>query len=193
MAGNGQERAEAPQRHSAQRRPTVVTGVVVGVISDTHGDLYPEVKKALEGVDHIIHAGDIGSPRVLADLGQIAPVTAVRGNCDYEQWAQDLPLHTALFVGGARIAVGHVARGVERWAEAAGETEAAPAFDVIIFGHSHMALVEQEGPVLRLNPGSAGPKRFNRPRSLARLTIWPPTAGDAGDRPRMHAQILTFD
>lgn len=167
--------------------------MVIGVVSDTHGDLYPEVKKALEGVDHIVHAGDIGSPRVLPGLRRIAPVTAVRGNCDYDQWAQDLPLHTALFIGGARIAVGHVARDVERWAEGAGRSEAGAAFDAIIFGHSHMALVEREGPVLRLNPGSAGPIRFNRPRSLARLTIWPPATGDAGERPRLHAEILKVD
>lgn len=165
----------------------------VGVLSDTHGHLYAEIKKALEGVDHIVHAGDIGSPRVLAELRAMAPVTAVRGNCDYDQWAQSLPLHAALEVGGARIAVGHAARHVLDWAEAAEKADEAGAFDAVVFGHSHVALLEWRAGVLHLNPGSAGPRRFNRARSLARLTVWPATAGPTGGRPRLDAEILAVE
>jgi uncharacterized protein len=146
---------------------------VVGVLSDTHGHLYPQVARMLEGVDHIIHAGDIGSPRVLAELKAIAPVTAVRGNCDLEAWAEPLPLRTELEVNGVRILVRHIAGRVGDICDAA----------VVVTGHTHLAAVEERDGILYVNPGSAGPRRFHRPRTLARLTI----------RSRVDFEILIAD
>ena len=173
--------------------------ISVGVLSDTHGHLYPEVKKLLEGVAHIIHAGDVGSPQVLAELRSLAPVTAVRGNCDYETWTQVLPLRAELELGGARILVGHMPAQTRHWAATAAPRCGRPAFAAVIFGHSHAALVERTDGVLYLNPGAAGPKRFNRPRTVARLLIVPAGA----DRPaaegptpveaRLQAEILVAE
>jgi putative phosphoesterase len=162
--------------------------VVIGILSDTHGHLYPAVVQALEGADHIIHAGDVGSPRVLAALAVIAPVTAVRGNCDVDAWAESLPLHAELEMAGVRIVVGHIG----------GCLDDAGA-DVAISGHTHLAAMQDRGGVLHLNPGSAGPRRFQRPRTVARLTVLAP-AGDtlepastskgAGARARVAAEIV---
>ena len=184
----------------------------MGVISDTHGHLYPEVKAALQGVDFIIHAGDIGSPQVLAELRLIAPVTAVRGNCDYDSWALALPARAELTLAGARLVVGHVGWQVQDWAEAANKAAAASAaaappaagaetahsaatarIDAVIFGHSHQSLLERRSGMLYLNPGSAGPRRFNRPRSVARLVIRPGAPGDVAGRPELDAVIIDLD
>ncbi len=148
---------EAIGRSSSRR-------VVIGVISDTHGHLYPEVKEALQGVDHIIHAGDVGSPQVLGGLRAIAPVTAVRGNCDLDRWAQTLPVRAEVDFGEVRVLVGHIAARL-RDAEGSGE------FSIVVTGHSHMACIEREGGVLHMNPGSAGPRRFERPRTIGLLVI----------------------
>lgn len=156
--------------------------LTIGVLSDTHGHLYAEVGQALAGVDHIIHAGDIGSPRVLMELAQIAPLTAVRGNCDHDGWAQGLPVHAEVELGGVRIVVGHVLGQVR---ELAGD---AP---VVVSGHSHLALIERHGGTLYLNPGSAGPRRFERPRSVALLTIGPARSGGCETGPRVDAEIVT--
>ncbi len=139
---------------------------VFGVLSDTHGHLYPTVKRLLEGVDHIVHAGDVGSAHVLAELRAIAPVTAVRGNADAGAWAQSLPAHAEVDIGGARILVGHVAGRLRADSGVSG-------FAVVISGHSHMASIEERDGVLHVNPGSAGPRRFGRPRTVARLEIGP--------------------
>jgi uncharacterized protein len=170
--------------------------VAIGVLSDTHGQLYPRVVESLRGVDHIIHAGDIGAPQVLTALRQIAPVTAVRGNCDLEAWAADLPPRTELTLGGARILVGHM---VQRQRAAAPEDrlQDVPDFAVIVFGHSHVAAIEEREGVLYLNPGSAGPRRFGRPRTVARLEIAPAGGSESeplpGARPQIAAEILTVD
>jgi putative phosphoesterase len=170
--------------------------VVIGVLSDTHGQLYPRVMESLRGVDHIIHAGDIGAPQVLTALRQIASVTAVRGNCDLEAWAADLPPLAELTLGGARILIGHT---VQRQRAGAREDrlQADPDFDVVVLGHSHMAAVEEREGVLFLNPGSAGPRRFGRPRTVARLEIAPAggseTEAGPGARPQISAEILTVD
>ena len=162
--------------------------IVVGVLSDTHGHLYPRVKEILEGVDHIIHAGDIGSAEVLAGLRAIAPVTAVRGNCDWEAWARLLPAQTEIELGGARILVGHMvsrlrdrlgARHVEGTAEASSpETSEVPR--VVVSGHSHRIETKVLDGILYVNPGSAGPRRFGLPRTLARLFVMPPAVGERG-------------
>lgn len=144
--------------------------VVIGVISDTHGQLPARVKTLLQGSDHIVHAGDIGSERVLAELRTIAPVTAVRGNCDLEAWSRALPVRAELELGGVHIVVGHIAAAL-RIAEDS---------QVVITGHSHMAALEWRCGILHLNPGSAGSQRFGRPRSVARLVIQPAGADRQG-------------
>jgi putative phosphoesterase len=174
--------------------------IVVAVLSDTHGHLHPKVKALLEGVDHIIHAGDIGPAQVLADLKAIAPLTAVRGNCDFEAWSQDLPMRAVVELGGARVLVGHVAARLQEWLQrqeggepwpAAGQGKSAGTFAAIVTGHSHVAAVDEIGGVLRLNPGSAGPRRFDRPRTIARLVILPAAQDGASTAPLVTAEILT--
>jgi putative phosphoesterase len=157
--------------------------VVVGVLSDTHGRLYPEVLRSMQGVDHIIHAGDVGSPDVLKTLRAVAPVTAVRGNCDLDGWAALLPPQAEVTLAGARILVGHVAqRLLER--SGTGEFRAAQGVAAVVFGHSHQASVEERNGVLYLNPGSAGPRRFGHPRTVARLEVLPRRAHEPGAGPQ---------
>ena len=134
----------------------------IGVISDTHGLVRPQALAALAGSELIIHAGDIGSPQVLDELRAIAPVVAIRGNNDSEPWAQHLAETEVVEVNGALIYVLHNVRELTLDPEAAG-------FSVVIAGHSHKPSVEQRGAVLFLNPGSAGPRRFTLPISIAHL------------------------
>lgn len=156
--------------------------IVVGVLSDTHGHLYPSVRAALTGVDHIIHAGDIGSPQVLAALKAIAPATAVRGNCDYDEWAASLPVEALVELGGVSILVGHIAGRLrdtlarEQKPTQSGSHDGAPGPQtrVVVTGHTHRAENFQRDGVLHVNPGSAGPERFGHSRTLARLRITPP-------------------
>jgi putative phosphoesterase len=132
----------------------------VGVISDTHGLLRPEAVRALRGVDLIIHAGDVGDASILGELKKIAPVFAVRGNVDTEDWAQELPKTTVVEANGASFYVLHNLRELDLRPEASG-------FAAVISGHTHQPVQEMRGGVLYLNPGSAGPKRFSLPISLA--------------------------
>jgi len=136
----------------------------VGVISDTHGLLRPEAVAALAGVERIVHAGDIGSPEVLAALGRIAPVAAVRGNNDREAWAAGIPETEVVEVGDVSLYVLHDLHELDLDPRAAG-------FAAVIAGHSHQPRMEERAGVLYLNPGSAGPRRFKLPISLARLTV----------------------
>ena len=136
----------------------------VGVISDTHGLLRPEAVAALAGVERIVHAGDIGSPEVLAALGRIAPVAAVRGNNDREAWAAGIPETEVVEVGDVSLYVLHDLHELDLDPGAAG-------FAAVIAGHSHQPRMEERAGVLYLNPGSAGPRRFKLPISLARLTV----------------------
>ncbi len=159
--------------------------LVVGVVSDTHGHLYPRVARLLEGVDHIIHAGDVGSAEVLRALRSIAPLVAVRGNCDLDVWADALPPRAELELAGVRIVVGHIAPRPESGGDG--------RVMVVVSGHSHVARLEQQGPVLYLNPGSAGPRRFGRPRTIAQLEIWAPTGTELGGSPRVTAHILSAE
>ena len=158
---------------------------VVGVISDTHGHLYPRVAQLLKGVDHLIHAGDVGSAEVLRALRSIAPLLAVRGNCDLDSWAGGLPARAEVELAGVRVVVGHMAPRLE--SENGGQAM------VVISGHSHIASLEQRGSVLHLNPGSAGPRRFGRARTIAQLEIWAPAAGEPGGSPRVMARILSAE
>ena len=136
----------------------------VGVISDTHGLLRPEALAALEGSDEIVHAGDIGDAAILERLGEIAPVAAVRGNADREAWALKLPHAEFLEVEGVSLYVLHVLAKLDLAPKAAG-------IRAVIHGHSHVPRQEEKNGVLYFNPGSAGPKRFDLPVTLARLIV----------------------
>ena len=137
---------------------------LVGVISDTHGLVRPEAVKALRGVELIIHAGDVGSPEVLTALRMIAPVYSVRGNVDREDWARNLPKTATVEVGGFTLFALHDINALDLAPAAAG-------FRAVISGHSHHPCAEQRNGVLYLNPGSAGPRRFRLPVSVALLKI----------------------
>jgi hypothetical protein len=138
--------------------------LLIGVISDTHGLLRPEAIEALRGSEHIIHAGDVGSPEILEKLSTIAPVTAVRGNIDKGKWSRKLPETDALELGGSSIYVLHDLAQLDLKPKAAG-------FAVVVSGHSHVPKQETRGGVLYLNPGSAGPRRFSLPVSIGKLLV----------------------
>ncbi len=142
----------------------VSSGGLVGVISDTHGLVRPEAVAALAGSELIIHAGDVGGPEVLEELGRVAPVVAVRGNNDRGAWADALAEFEAVEVGGAFVYVLHDLKELDIAPAAAG-------FRVVVSGHSHKPLVEERRGVLYLNPGSAGPRRFKLPVTAARLRL----------------------
>ena len=140
--------------------------VKIGVISDTHGLLRPEAVEALRGSEYIIHAGDVGDPDILAQLGTIAPVTAVRGNVDIAPWAKKVPATNVLEVGKTLIYVLHKLDDLDLKPEAAG-------FSAVIYGHTHVSKQETKNGVLYFNPGSAGPRRFKLPVSVGRLIVEP--------------------
>jgi putative phosphoesterase len=140
------------------------TGKIVGVISDTHSLLRPEALAALQGVDLILHAGDVGNSDVLEGLRGIAPVVAVRGNNDKGQWAEELPQWEVAEIGVVSIYMIHDLKEIDLSPAAAG-------FQVVVSGHSHQPSIEERKGVLYLNPGSAGPRRFSLPICLARLRI----------------------
>jgi len=136
----------------------------IGIISDTHGLLRPEAERALFGVQLIIHAGDVGAPEILTQLKLIAPVFAVRGNVDTQPWALELPLNTVVETSGWSFYVLHNLQELDLNPQAAG-------FDAVITGHTHQAAQRVEAGVLYLNPGSAGPRRFHLPVTLALLEV----------------------
>ncbi len=133
----------------------------IGLISDTHGLLRPQALAALQGSDHIVHAGDIGAPGILDRLAEIAPVTAVRGNNDRDPHYGDLPETSVLRVGGIAIHVLH------RLADFKPDA----TYRVVVSGHSHRASSLVRDGVLHVNPGSAGPRRFSLPVTVGWLTI----------------------
>jgi putative phosphoesterase len=136
----------------------------IGLISDTHGLVRPEALQALAGVEHIIHAGDVGGAAVIEALREIAPVDVVRGNNDKDAWGMKLPAWLALELAGVGIHVLHDLNEMDVDPAAAG-------FHVVIAGHSHKPLVTQRDGVLFVNPGSAGPRRFSLPVTLGYLTV----------------------
>ncbi len=136
----------------------------IGLISDTHGLLRDEALRALRDCDLIIHAGDVGKPEILDELEQIAPLVVVRGNTDTAEWTASLPTTAVTEAGPAMIYVLHNLDELDLDPAAAG-------FHVVISGHTHNpARIERRG-VLYINPGSAGPRRFDYPISVARLNV----------------------
>ena len=140
---------------------------VIGLISDTHGQLRADVHRAFEGVDLILHAGDVCGGEILDELALIAPVHAVRGNCD-PPGDPRLPKSLERVVDGVRI---HVSHGHELGVPSADKLLAAYDADVLVFGHTHRPLVVRAGTRLVVNPGAAGPRRFDLVPSVARLTV----------------------
>lgn len=136
----------------------------VGLISDTHGLLRPEALHALAGCELIIHAGDVGKQEILTELARIAPVIAVRGNVDTEPWARELPETAIAQAGAIQIYVLHNLQDLDLNPAAAG-------FHVVLSGHTHQFSQETKNGVLYINPGSAGPRRFRLPITLARLHV----------------------
>ena len=146
----------------------------IGVISDTHGLVRPEVHKAFRRVDLILHAGDIGSPDVLKELQSIAPVKAVRGNNDKGGWTRSIPEREQLRILASRIYMIHDVKELTSLREVTG-------FDVVVSGHSHRPSIETRDGILFLNPGSAGPRRFSLPVTVAKLVV---------QRAAAHAEIV---
>ena len=138
--------------------------MVVGVVSDTHGLLRPEVIPALTGVEHILHAGDVGDPAILERLRGVAPVTAIRGNIDTAGVCAKLPATDVLELGGSLIYMLHSLADLDLNPKAA-------SIDVVVFGHSHKPSAEVRDGVLYLNPGSCGPRRFRLPVTVALLRV----------------------
>ncbi|HEX6496035.1 MAG TPA: metallophosphoesterase family protein [Acidobacteriaceae bacterium] len=148
-----------------------------GVISDTHGLLRPEALSALRGAEHILHAGDVGDPAILDALRAIAPVTAIRGNIDEGGPCGHLPPTELIELSGCSIYMLHDVKKLDLNPEAAG-------ISAVIFGHSHKPLIEQRRSALFLNPGSAGPRRFELPVTIAWLHI---------DSKGVSAEIIPLD
>jgi len=137
---------------------------LIGVVSDTHGLLRPELLTALASVTHILHAGDVGDPTILTQLAAIAPVTAIRGNIDTHGPNSLLPATELLELAGTLIYMVHAREDLDISPKAAG-------IAAVIYGHSHKPSIEHRHGVLYLNPGSAGPRRFNLPITCALLRI----------------------
>ncbi len=138
--------------------------MIVGVISDTHGLQRPEAVELLRGSEHIIHAGDIGSPEIVPALEQIASVTAIRGNIDKEAWTRQFHETEVVELAGLHIYILHDLNALDLNPKAAG-------FAAVISGHSHKPKQETKDGVLYFNPGSAGPRRFTLPITLGKLEI----------------------
>jgi putative phosphoesterase len=141
--------------------------VVIGLISDTHGLVRPDVHTALAGVEVVLHAGDVGGQEILDELSLIAPVQAVYGNTD-GRGALGLPASLDLTLAGLRV---HVSHGHELGRPGPPALAAAYSADVIVYGHTHIQVVSRVGETLVVNPGAAGPRRFDLVPSVARLTI----------------------
>jgi putative phosphoesterase len=140
------------------------SGLLVGVISDTHGLLRPQALDALRGADLIIHAGDVGRPELLEPLRALAPLHVVRGNVDHGAWAAQLPATELVEVGAHLFYVLHNIAELDLDPPTAG-------FAAVVYGHSHQPSIETRDGVLWLNPGSAGPRRFSLPITLARVRV----------------------
>jgi uncharacterized protein len=147
----------------------------LGIVSDTHGLLRPEVAPALAGVERILHLGDVGKASVLKELGKIAPVTAVRGNTDREGPCSELPETEVVLLGGRYVYMLHDLRTL-RLDPAAGK------FGAVLHGHTHVPNFVRKRGVLYFNPGSCGPRRFELPVTIGLLAV--------GEDGALEAQIV---
>jgi putative phosphoesterase len=145
----------------------------IGLVSDTHNLLRPEVLAFLQGSDHVVHAGDICGPEVMAALSAIAPLTVVRGNNDRGPWAEKIPEAVTVQLAGIHVHVVHDAA----------DLVLPEGVNVVVTGHSHRPRVEERDGVLYVNPGSAGPRRFKLPISAGELVV------DAGS---LTPRLVTF-
>ena len=145
--------------------------MLVGVVSDTHGYLNPRVLELLRGVDQILHAGDIGDDSIIQELGGIAPITTVRGNNDREGPTSLYPLEATEALAGWRIMLTHEVKLPKSPDHPAMLRYSNAGIDVVVFGHSHIALQEHRGDVLFFNPGAAGKRRFKVVPSIGFLTL----------------------
>lgn len=136
----------------------------LGVISDTHGLLRPEAVAALQGSDYIIHAGDIGAEDIIPTLQTIAPVAAIRGNIDHAAWTKQYPVDDFIELDDRLIYVIHDVNEINVSPHKA-------SIDLVISGHSHKPGIKEKNGVIYLNPGSAGPRRFKLPISIATVEI----------------------
>lgn len=170
-----------PKDPNDSMRPTVSdqtpSAKTIGVISDTHGLLRPQIQTQLAGCDQILHAGDIGDITVLERLQSIAPVVAVRGNMDYGAWSNALPVREMVEISGIFFYMLHDLYHLDVDPPAAG-------IHVIISGHTHQAKIFRKAGVLYLNPGSAGHRRRHYPVTMAMLSI------EAG---RVNPRIIEID
>jgi len=135
----------------------------VGIISDTHGLLRPQAIAALQHSDLILHAGDIGSPEILEELRTIAPIVAVRGNNDREDWANSLPIQEQITIEGISLQMLHIAQDLV--------LQPGTMTHIVVSGHSHKPAIVELNDRLYINPGSAGPRRFKLPVAIAQLHI----------------------
>jgi putative phosphoesterase len=138
--------------------------MLIGLISDTHGLLRPSALRAMQGAELIIHAGDVGDAGILDALKKIAPVVVVRGNVDTEQWAEALPITAVADAGATQIYVLHDVKQLDLNPKTAG-------FSIVVSGHSHQPGQTERDGVIYINPGSAGPRRFQLPITVARLDL----------------------
>jgi uncharacterized protein len=138
--------------------------MILGLISDTHGLLRESALRALRGAGLILHAGDVGDAAILEELGKLAPVVAVRGNVDTAAWAEALPVTAVANAGSKKIYLLH---DVHQLAV----NPAASGYSIVLSGHSHKPGQMERDGVLYINPGSAGPRRFNLPITVARLDL----------------------
>jgi uncharacterized protein len=137
---------------------------LIGLISDTHGLLRSAAIEALRGSELIIHAGDVGKPEILVELRHLAPVIAVKGNIDTGAWASELPETARVEAGPATIYVLHDVHALDVDPAAAG-------IEIVVSGHSHQPGSTERSGVLYINPGSAGPRRFRLPITVARVDL----------------------
>ena len=145
--------------------------MLVGAVSDTHGYLHPRLPELLASVDYILHAGDVGKGEIVEQLERIAQVTAVRGNVDRDGPASMYPDEVTLELGGRRIFLTHEVKVPKAEGVTAMATYTGAGVDVVVFGHSHIALQARRGEVLFFNPGAAGKRRFKVIPSIGFLEV----------------------
>jgi putative phosphoesterase len=162
--GGSSDRTGTRQDQEALVAPVQLWPMKIGVVSDTHGLLRPEVIPALVGVEHILHLGDVGDPEILKSLETVAPVTAIRGNVDRSGPCSRLPATEVVLLEGRYIYMLHDVHTLHL-------DPAAAKFAAVLYGHSHQPGLRRHKGVLYFNPGSCGPRRFELPVTIGTMTI----------------------